>query len=182
MRCLLSAAALLFFSATTVLGNEPLPSRILAVPPTVITAEEPANFDLVDFRADQAAARIKPVREIQPHTIFGLKHHIGIGGGYDNGVIHGSIGFYVTVAEWGNWNFGVPSPALGFGRYRVYDEVRKQGVAKEESSIFVSLASVHYRAGRIDAWGVNWYVNLEQVFDIRRNMAGSQVGVSFSRK
>lgn len=28
---------------------------------------------------------------------------------------------------------------------------------------------------------MDWYVNLEQVFDIRRNMAGSQVGVSFSR-
>jgi len=26
------------------------------------------------------------------------------------------------------------------------------------------------------------YINLEQIFDLRQNMAGSQVGVSFSTK
>ena len=181
MRCLLSAAALLLFSAHPLLARE-LPSRTLTLPPTPLVAAEPGNFDLLDVRDEEAAARVKPVGEIQPRTIFGLKRHIGFGGGYDNGVVHGSIGLYVTVAEWGRWNFGVPSPALGFGRYRVYDEARKKGVAKEESSIFLSLASVHYRAGHLDAWGLNWYVNLEQVFDIRRNTAGSQVGISFSRK
>lgn len=91
MRCLLPAAAL------------PLRGRMLALPPTIIEADEPANFDLVDLRADLATARIKPVSEVQPRTIFRLKHHVGIGGGYDNGVIHGSIGFYMTVAEWGKW-------------------------------------------------------------------------------
>ena len=76
----------------------------------------------------------------------------------------------------------MPSPALGFGRYHAYDAERKITFFKEESSIFVSLASVHYRVGYLRGLGVNWYVNLEQVFDMRRNMAGSQVGVSFSRK
>jgi len=29
---------------------------------------------------------------------------------------------------------------------------------------------------------VNWYVNLEQIFDTRQNTTGSQLGFSFSRK
>jgi hypothetical protein len=44
------------------------------------------------------------------------------------------------------------------------------------------VASAHYRAGYIKALGVNWYVNLEQVFDVHASRAGSQLGVSFSRK
>jgi len=35
------------------------------------------------------------------------------------------------------------------------------------------MASAHYRAGYIAAWGVNWYVNLEQVFDVHASRAGS---------
>jgi hypothetical protein len=182
MRCLLPAALLTFLCAGALLASEVMPSRTLALPPTALVSAQPGSFDLLDLRDEETASRVKPVAEIQPRTIFGLKRHIGFGGGYDNGVVHASVGFYMTVAEWGRWNFGVPSPALGFGRYHVYDEVRKRGVAKEESSIFLSLASVHYRAGRLDAWGLNWYVNLEQVFDIRRNTAGSQLGISFSRK
>jgi len=96
--------------------------------------------------------------------------------------VHGSLGFYITVAEWGRWNYGIPSPALGFGRYPVYDAKRKQSFMKNESSLFISLASVHYRIGYVRSLGVNCYVNLEQIFDSRQNRAGSQVGFSFSPK
>jgi hypothetical protein len=181
MRVLL-AAAFLLLSARPLLADESLPGRSLTLPPVLITGLEPQSFDLIDFRAEEAARLLPPVREAAPKSIFGLKRHLGFGGGYDNGVVHASVGFYLTVAEWGRWNFGVPSPAVGFGRYRVYDAKRKEGVLKEESTIFVSLASVHFRAGYIRTLGVNWYVNLEQVFDMRRNMAGSQIGISFSRK
>jgi hypothetical protein len=46
----------------------------------------------------------------------------------------------------------------------------------------VSLASAHYRVGYVRAWGVNWYVNVEQVFDMNANRGGSQIGLSFSTK
>jgi hypothetical protein len=180
MRVLLAATLLLF--PATLLADDSVRSRSLELPQAIVSGLEPQSFDLIDFRADEAARLVPPVREVTPHTIFGIKQHLGFAGGYDNGVVHGSLGFYITVAEWGRWNFGVPSPALGFGRYRVYDAKRKEGVSKEESTIFVSLASVHFRAGHIRTLGVNWYINLEQVFDMRRNMAGSQFGISFSRK
>ena len=181
MRCLLSAAALLLF-ASPIFANDPLPSRRLELPLIVIEAGLPQNFDLIDVHTDRLSAAQPPVAEVQPHSIFGLKRHLGFGGGYDNGIVHATVGLYVTVAEWGKWNFGVPSPAVGFGRYRVYDEKQQRGVSKEESSLFVSLASVHYRAGRIESWGLNWYIHLEQVFNVRRNAAGSQIGISLSRK
>ena len=180
MRSVLTAALLLLV-ASPLLADEPLPSRALALPFAVITGSEPTSFDLIDFR-DEEVRQGSGIGEARPHTIFQVKHHVGIAGGYDNGVVHGSLGYYVTVAEWGHWNFGVPSPALGFGRYRVYDPKLKRPSFKDESSIFVSLASVHYRVGYLQALGVNWYINLEQVFDMRRNMAGSQAGISFSRK
>ena len=182
MRCLQLAAALLLFSVPAVASDDTVPSRRLELSPTAIAAEQPANFDLIDYHAGQAAAAVKPVGEVQPHTIFGLKRHVGFGAGYDNGIVHATVGLYITVAEWGKWNFGVPSPAVGFGRYRVYDEAMQRGVSKEESSIFVSLASVHYRAGRVETWGLNWYIHLEQVFNVRRNASGSQIGISLSRK
>lgn len=180
MRSVLTAALLLLV-ASSLHAAEPLPSRTLALPFAVVTGSEPSSFDLLDFR-DEEAIRAAGIGEATPHTIFRIRHHVGIAAGYDNGVVHGSLGYYVTVAEWGRWNFGVPSPALGFGRYEVYDPKLKRPSFKEESSIFVSLASVHYRVGYISALGVNWYVNVEQVFDMRRNMAGSQAGISFSRK
>jgi hypothetical protein len=46
----------------------------------------------------------------------------------------------------------------------------------------VSITSAHYRVGYVRAWGLNAYLNLEQVFDIRENRIGSQFGLSFSRK
>ena len=180
MRCLLPAACLLLV-ASPLLADDVLPSRPLTLPIAIVPASESGSFDLIDFRASERHVAPPPA-EAQPHTIFAIRHHLGIAAGYDNGIAHGSLGYYVTVAALGRWNFGVPSPALGFGRYPAYDMKRRVTFMREESSIFVSLASVHYRAGYLESFGVNWYVNLEQVFDIRRNMAGSQVGITFSPK
>jgi hypothetical protein len=179
MRCLVPAALLLLV-ASPLYADDLLPSRTLSLPDAVVTGAAPASFDLVDWRAE--ARQLPARRDTEPHTIFVIKSHVGIAAGYDNAVLHGSAGFYLTVAEWGRWNFGVPSPGLGFGRYPTYDPRSKQAFTKDESTIIVSLASVHYRVGYIRALGVNWYVNLEQIFDMRRNTTGSQVGLTVSRK
>jgi hypothetical protein len=86
------------------------------------------------------------------------------------------------VAEWGRWNFGGPSPALGFGRYSLYDTKRKQQIQKDQAALFISLASVHYRMRYVPSLGMNWYINLEQIFDTRQNAMGSQVGITISTK
>ena len=159
---------------------EPLPSRPLAIEPFVIPVNHLVNFDLLDARAELAEP---PARaESQPHTVFGIKRHIGLGAGYDSGILHGSIGLYLTIAEMGRWNFGIPSPAVGFGRSREYDSNQKRAVTKTQSTILISLVSIHYRGGYINSLGMNWYVNLEQVFDSRANLTESQFGFSFSRK
>jgi hypothetical protein len=180
MRCLLTTVCVLLFAAP-ILADEPLPSTPLMFFPVVVAAADPTSFDLIDFRAEQRL-ETRSRLDVHPHSMFVIKQHVGIGAGYDNGVVHGSLGFYITVAEWGRWNYGIPSPALGFGRYPVYDAKRKQSFIKNESSLFISLASVHYRIGYLRSLGVNWYVNFEQIFDSRQNMAGSQVGFSFSTK
>jgi hypothetical protein len=68
------------------------------------------------------------------------------------------------------------------GRYPVYDRLTNRTFMKDQMAFFVSLASAHYRAGHIQAWGLNWYLNLEQVFDMKANRGGSQFGISFSTK
>ena len=158
-----------------------LPSHDVVVPPFITREIEPMSFDLLDVRADAAARRLAAV-DNAPHTMFIVKKHIGIGAGYDNQVIHGSLGLYITVAEWGRWNLGVPGVELGFGRYPVYDAKLKQAVKQGEPTLLFSIASIHYRAGYLQSFGMNWYLNFEQVFDTRTNMTGSQLGISFSRK
>ena len=160
--------------------KEPLPSRPLPIEPFVIPANHLVNFDLLDARTElsEPAARA----EVQPRTLFGIKRHVGFGAGYDSGILHGSIGLYLTIAEMGRWNFGIPSPAVGFGRSREYDARQKRAVTKTQTTILISLVSIHYRGGYINSLGMNWYVNLEQVFDSRANLTESQFGFSFSRK
>jgi len=185
MRWLPAAAfvlLLLSFSPSARAADAPLPSVPLAVPIAVVPNVQPYSFDLIDWRAEQRIVAKPVVAEVEPHSHFGLKQHIGVAAGYDNGVLHGSVGMYLTVVEWGRWNYGIPSPAIGFGHYQVYDPLRKRVSAKDESTLFISLASVHYRVGRVPALGMIGYINLEQIFDLRQNMAGSQVGVSFSTK
>ncbi len=180
MRWLLATVCLLA-SLPPVFADECLPSRALNVPFAVVQSREPESFDLIDFREEQRAHPAPP-NDVTPHSMFVVKQHLGIAGGYDGGVAHGSVGFYLTVAEWGRWNFGVPSFEVGMGRYPVYDKISNQSVLKDQITFFVSLASAHYRAGYLRAWGVNWYVNLEQVFDMQSNRGGSQIGLSFSTK
>jgi hypothetical protein len=175
-------AVVLLLSSAPVWADEVLPSRPVEVAIATLPDRQPIDFDLVDLRADERAARVPPRTDTEPHSFFIVKRHLGIAGGYDNGSAHGSVGFYITVAEWGRWNLGVPSLELGVGRYPSYDARLNRSVMKDEFAFFVSMASAHYRAGYIKAWGVNWYINLEQVFDVHANRAGSQLGISFSRK
>jgi hypothetical protein len=174
-------ALFLLASAPQDVADHILPSRAIDLPDAVVESREPASFDLLDFRDAQRHPPQTPL-EVDPRTTFGIKRHIGVAAGYDNQNIHASVGWYLTIAEWGRWNFGVPSPALGFGRYAEYDRALNAVVSKTDYTLVVSLASVHYRAGRIQSLGMNWYVNFEQIFDMRANTMGSQVGISLSRK
>jgi hypothetical protein len=160
---------------------EVLVSRPLAAGPIVLPDLEPASFDLIDFR-EQQRERALSYGDVEHRSRFEIKRHVGIASGYDNGILHGSIGMYLTVAEWGRWNFGVMAPEVGLARYAVWDERRRQAYTKTDYTIFISLASVHYRVGYLPSIGMNWYVNLEQIFDVRANAPGSQIGVSFSSK
>ena len=175
------AIVLLLPIAAPASAADVLPSRDLMLAPFAVESIEPMSFDLIDFRTDQrfaATARL----DVQPHSVFAIKRHLGAAAGYENGIAHASIGFYLTVAEWGRWNFGVPAVEFGFGHYPSYDRARDRTYMKSQPTLIVSLASVHYRVGYLRSFGVNWYINLEQVYDLRDNLAGSQFGFSFSRK
>jgi hypothetical protein len=180
MRWLLTTVCLLA-SLLPVSAEECLPSRPIDVPLAIVVSREPESFDLIDFREEQRRPAV-PSNDGPKNTIFVVKQHLGVAGGYDNGAAHASVGFYLTVAEWGRWNFGVPSFEIGVGRYPSFDRFSNKSFMKDQMAFFVSLASAHYRVGYLPAWGVNWYVNLEQVFDMKANRAGSQLGVSFSKK
>ena len=175
---------LLLSAVAPALADAPLttlPSRDLDLPPALVLNIDPMNFDLLDIRQEQRDEIIL-VKNEDPHSFFVVKHHLGGSVGYDNTVVHGSVGFYVTVAEWGRWNFGIPSLGIGVGRYPLYDRRLGIPVTKSQPTLFVSVASVHYRVSYLQSLGVNWYLNLEQVYDLRYNMTGSQFGVSFSSK
>jgi hypothetical protein len=175
---LLFAALVYAAGLSAAVAVEPLPSRALPVWLFTIPNAQSINFDLYDIRAELAEPASHS--ETQPHSFFAIKRHIGVAAGYDNGIAHGSLGLYVTVAEWGRWNLGIPSPEIGFGRYHEIDQRTKRASMKTESTILVSLASVHYRGGHIRSIGKDWYFTLEQIFDSRANLTGSQFGFSFS--
>jgi len=182
MRWLLTTVVFVLASFAPAWADDTLPARPLEVVPATLPPPQPINFDLLDLRTEERAARTPPPNDSEPHSIFVIKQHLGIAGGYDNGSAHASIGFYITVAEWKRWNLGVPGIEIGVGRYPAYDARLNQSFMKDEVAFFVSMASAHYRAGYIQAWGLHWYVNLEQVFDVHASRAGSQLGISFSRK
>ena len=154
MRWLLASFCFLAYAAPAA-ADDYLPSRDLALPFAIVINREPESFDLVDFRAEQRA-QVTVRSDATPHTIFVIKEHLGIAGGYDNGVAHGSVGFYLTVAEWERWNFALAAPEVGIGRYQVYDATARQTVPKDQLAFFISIASVHYRAGYLQSWGVHW--------------------------
>jgi len=157
---------------------DPLPSRPLPTSLITLPESQGMNFDLYDIRAE--LTQLASHNEVQPHSIFVIKRHVGVAAGYDNGIVHGSLGLYLTVAQVGRWNFGVTSPEVGFGRYRVLNQRTKQAFMKTQSTVLISLASVHYRGGHIRSIGKDWYFTLEQIYDSRANLTGSQFGFSFS--
>jgi hypothetical protein len=172
----------MLLSAAPAVADEVVPSRALQLPQLALVQDvEPISFDLLEYR-ESVLEEKKNIRNEDPHSIFVIKRHLGVAAGYDNTVVHGSVGLYLTVAEWGRWNFGVPSVGFGWGRYPIYDRRQRQSMMKAEPTVFVSIASVHYRVSYLQSLGVNWYINLEQVYDLRYNMSGSQFGVSFSTK
>jgi hypothetical protein len=183
MRWLFTVVCLLA-SLTPALADDHLVARPIDVPMAVIPDHGPWDFDLIDLRVEERLARahLAPVADVDPHTFFIVKQHVGIAGGYDNGVAHGSVGYYVTVAEWKRWNFGVPSIEVGVGRYPVIDRGSQRAIMKDQMTFMVSLSSAHYRVGYIQAWGLHCYLNLEQVFDVHTNQMASQIGFSFSPK
>ena len=130
---------------------EPLPSHALPISLFVIADSHAENFDLFDVRAELKEPAT--YNEVQSNSIFAIKRHVGVAAGYDQGVAHGSLGLYITVAEWGRWNLGITSPEIGFGRYPVYDRFTKKTVMKTQSTILISLASVHYRGGHLRSIG-----------------------------
>jgi hypothetical protein len=172
---------LLVLSPVAPASNDVVPSRNLELPPAIVQNIEPVNFDLIDLR-DEIRDEIRNIRVENPHTIFAIKRHIGASIGYDNAILHGSVGLYMTIAELGRWNFGVPSVAFGLGRYPTYNRADQKASVESQPTVFVSVASVHYRMGFVRALGLNAYINLEQVYDLRHNMSGSQFGLSFSSK
>jgi len=178
LEMVLFVATLLFSAGLTASPAQPLPCRALPIWQVVVPDNGAINFDLFDVRAE--ASEPASHREVEPHTIFSIKRHVGFAGGYDNGIVHGSLGMYITVAQLGRWNFGVTAPEIGFGRYREFNERTQQPVTKTESTILISLASVHYRGGHIRSIGKDWYFTLEQIYDARANLTGSQFGFSFS--
>jgi hypothetical protein len=182
MRWLFTTVLLLVVSLTPVLADDHLAARPIDVPLATVPDHGPWDFDLIDLRAEQRLAVRAPAVEGAPRSFFNVKHHLGVAGGYDNGIFHGSVGYYLTVAEWGRWNFGVPSPEIGVGRYTVIDRLTQRAVKQDSVTILVSLASAHYRLGYLRGWGLHGYVNIEQVFDTHENRAGSQFGFSFSTK
>src|SRR5829696_2071811 len=147
--------AVLLVSGSNQLPPEVLVSRPMAAVTIVLPAVEPASFDLMDFREEQRE-RASSTNDVERRSRFGIKKHIGIASGYDNGILHGSVGLYLTVAEFGRWNFGAMAPEVGLARYTLYDERRRQPVTKTEYTILISLASVHYRVGYLPSIGMNW--------------------------
>jgi hypothetical protein len=174
------AALLLSMALAPASAITPLPSRELPVAYVELAEAPLENFDIFDVRFEM---RQPPQYvEVAPHSIFVLRPHIGIAAGYDQGIIHGSLGFYLTVAEVGRWSFAAPSPGIGFGRYQVYNAHTQQSLTEVQSTILVSLASVHFRGGYLRSINKNWYVTFEQVFDARANINGSQMGISFANR
>jgi len=172
---------MLLLSSPVAASADELPARDLALPLAIVQNVEPVSFELLDGR-DEAREEARNIRNENPHSMFVVKRHVGASVGYDNAIVHGSVGLYLTVAEWRRWNFGVPSLGVGFGRYPIYDRTERQSSMQSQATVFVSVASVHYRVGYLRSLGMNWYLNFEQVYDLRYNMAGSQFGVSLSSK
>jgi hypothetical protein len=117
MRWLLTTVCLLV-SLTPALAQDRLPAYPIDVPPAVVPDHGPWSLDLIDFREEERLTRLNgpPRVDDNPHTFFIVKQHFGVAAGYDKGTAHGSVGYYVTVAEWGRW-LQHPSFEIGMGHY-----------------------------------------------------------------
>jgi len=142
--------------------------------------EQLKTYDFVAETIRQEIAQAKPEQET--HTRFALKHHWGFGLGYDNQMVHGSVGMQVTVAEWGRWNYGVLGASLGFIRRSAVDSRTNRSYAKSDASLFITIASASYRIKYVPSLGMHWYVDFAQIYDMTHNMPVSQFGFSVAKK
>ena len=83
---------------------------------------------------------------------------------HDNGILHGSVGVYLTVAEWGRWNFGVMAPGSDWPVIRSTTRGFVESVPKTEYTFFH-----HWRrsitASDTFSRSVCTGINFEQMFD-----------------
>ena len=85
MRWLLTTVCFLA-SLTPALAEDCLPSRTIDVPLAAVPTHGPWSFDLIDLREEMRLAHLTRHVDVDPHTFFVVKHHVGIAGGYDNGI------------------------------------------------------------------------------------------------
>jgi hypothetical protein len=138
------------------------------------------TYDWLNDRLKQQFTGKKP--EKPEHSVFNFKRHWGFGFGYDNRMVHGSIGMQMTIAEWGRWNYGTLGASLGFMRTSKLDAKTQAAVTNNDLSLFITLASASYRIKYVKSLGYYWYVDFAQIYDMTHNVVGSQFGFSLSRK
>jgi len=96
-----------------------LPSRDLDLPIAIVPDVEPRRASIwKDFREEQRApAKSRGGHRPAQHFLVSSTWAWLAGG-----TAHRprERRFYLTVAEWGRWNFGVPSMEIRHGRYPVY--------------------------------------------------------------
>jgi len=164
-----------------VLAEEYLPSRGLDLPIAIVPYVEPGSFDLMDFREQQRAPAKSRV-DTDPHSIFVVKQHVGLAGGWDGGVAHGSVGFYLTVAEWGRWEF---RRAVDGDRHRPLPRLQlvHETVVHEGRTDVSRERRLGTLPGRLPPLVGRELLHQSRAgFDLHSNQAGSQFGLSFSRK
>src|SRR5579864_9483460 len=99
MARLLAWTAVVFLATSRAYALEPVPATPFVIPPFTISGTDAENFDIDDARADMRQDTLTH-QDAPQHSLFVVKHHVGVAMGYDERVLHVSLGYYVTVAEW----------------------------------------------------------------------------------
>ena len=157
---------------------KPLPCRPLLLEPFVIPANNLVNFDLLDARAE--LSNPPAPSEEPPRTVFGIKRHVGLGAGYDSGVLHGSIGLYLTIAELGRWNFGIPSPAVDSAERK--NTLQAEAGGGENAVNDSDQPGVHPLPALHQFPRMNCQTSTSSRFSIRAQTSPNRSSFSFSRK
>ena len=92
MRWMLTTV-LLLASLTPAFADEAVPARAIAPAFSQLPPPQPVNFDLIDMRQEQRTALLPKQSDVDDHTHFITKQHLGVAAGYDNGTVHGGAPF-----------------------------------------------------------------------------------------